>query len=70
MTDDEAADLAGAIMAKAVSAAREAGLSEEMIGCGHVGAALDVAKRSGRPEHWAEIFRRYAALLDMKEGAA
>lgn len=67
---DEAANQIGAIMAHAVTAARDAGLSEEMIGCGHIGAALDVAKRSGRPEHWAEIFRRYAALLDTEEGAA
>ncbi|MEQ1955972.1 hypothetical protein [Mesorhizobium sp. CN2-181] len=66
----EAATRISEIVAEVLTRGRASDLDEEMVGCGLLGGVLDIAKRSGRPEHWAEIFRRYAALLAAEEGTA
>lgn len=70
MTDDEAAIAISTIVAEVLSRGRAADLDEGMVACGLLGGVLDIAKKSGRPEHWAVVFRRYADLLDTNEGAA
>lgn len=70
MTDDEAADKIGAIMARALTEARETGLSEEQIAMGAFGVVLDIVKRSDRREAWARMLDEYRALLAPQEGEA
>ena len=63
MTEEEVNLTISKIIARALTEAREAGVSEEFIFIGFASAALDVAKREPFPAKYGLLLMQYAELL-------